>query len=119
MLPYYKIFERNWPAMRLSQKEQLLIQMTIFNFLKNLNIKIFLFGSRTDNTKKGGDIDLLIVCTESDYDFIWDQKNILKSEIEYALDEQRIDLTLATDKKLKNDTFLRTIEKDLIQIGQV
>ncbi len=105
--------------MRLNQKEQKTIHQVILNFLPNLNIKIFLFGSRTDINKKGGDIDLLLICNPTDYDFILDQKNILKSEIEYALDEQRVDLTLATDEKMKTDIFLRSIEKDLILIGQI
>lgn len=110
-----KILEKNWRPMRLNQKDQAIIHKTILNFLPNSNVKIFLFGSRTDLNKKGGDIDLLLICNPADYEMILDQKNILKSEIEYALDEQRVDLTIATEDKINTDVFLRSIQKDLVE----
>ncbi|QOG12243.1 nucleotidyltransferase domain-containing protein [Arcobacter sp. FWKO B] len=44
--------------MRLSQKVVNILQENIIKSFGNVNI--YLFGSRTDDTKKGGDIDLAI-----------------------------------------------------------
>ncbi len=44
--------------MRLSQKVVSILQENIIKSFGNVNI--YLFGSRTDDTKKGGDIDLAI-----------------------------------------------------------
>ncbi len=46
-------------AIRLATEETKTISDTIYGFDKNA--AIFLFGSRTDESKKGGDIDLLII----------------------------------------------------------
>ncbi len=44
--------------MRLSQKVVSILQENIIKSFGNVNI--YLFGSRTDDTKKGGDIDLAL-----------------------------------------------------------
>lgn len=46
-------------AIRLATEETKTISDTIYGFDKNA--AIFLFGSITDESKKGGDIDLLII----------------------------------------------------------
>ena len=43
--------------MRLTQKEIEIIKNTINRYIKDS--KIYLFGSRLDDNKKGGDIDIL------------------------------------------------------------
>ena len=53
------------------------------------NVQVYLFGSRTDNTKRGGDIDLLIRTTE-------EKKGVLArirmiSHLKYFLGDQKID----------------------------
>ena len=45
--------------MRLSSEEVGLLKSTIHNFDKNA--EVYLFGSRVDDTKRGGDIDLLVL----------------------------------------------------------
>lgn len=45
--------------MRLSPHEHICIKSTILK--QNPITKVYLFGSRTDDTKKGGDIDILII----------------------------------------------------------
>lgn len=54
------------------------------------NVQVYLFGSRTDNTKRGGDIDLLIRTTE-------EKKGVLArirmiSRLKYFLGDQKIDI---------------------------
>lgn len=55
--------------------------------------KIFLFGSRADDAKKGGDIDLLILSSRlSPAD-----KFKIKVSLFKRLEEQKIDITIAAD----------------------
>jgi len=54
--------------MRLSSFEQNSIITNFKNYFPNS--KLYLFGSRADNTKKGGDIDLYIETTIDEYDYL-------------------------------------------------
>jgi len=72
------------------------------------NGKIYLFGSRVDDSKKGGDIDLYIQ-TES-------KNNNLKKKIDFLIllknkiGEQKIDVILSKDKN-------RLIEQEALKTG--
>jgi predicted nucleotidyltransferase len=67
--------------MRLSQKQISIIkQMVMFVFGENT--KVYLFGSRVDDTKKGGDVDLLLE-TQSDSTLL--DKIRLKNSLETHL----------------------------------
>lgn len=57
------------------------------------NAKIYLFGSRTDDLARGGDIDLLIF-SEVISEF---NRRELKLELFDRLGEQKIDLVMAKD----------------------
>lgn len=102
--------------MRLSPKEI----SSLTNVFKNFGLipycKVFLFGSRTDSSKKGGDIDLLLVCPESGYKEILEKKLLIKAELEFSVGEQRVDLTLATNDKLDNEPFFLSIRDQLIEL---
>ena len=78
--------------MRLNKHEQTAIKNTILSF--DRNSKIVLFGSRADDTKKGGDIDLLVLSEKLTFD---DKLRIL-SRLYDELGEQKIDLILAKNK---------------------
>ena len=52
--------------MRLSEEEIKIIKDVVTKFLNES--KIYLFGSRLDDSKKGGDIDLFIVSKDIDYE---------------------------------------------------
>jgi len=45
--------------MRLQQKEIKIIKDMIYQFFKGA--KVYIYGSRLDNTKRGGDIDIFII----------------------------------------------------------
>jgi len=72
---------------------------------------IYLFGSRVDDTKRGGDIDLFI-----DLIYKLDTKELLnkKSKFKLALydiiGEQKIDVVISKDKN-------RSIEKEALKTG--
>jgi uncharacterized protein len=77
--------------MRLSKTEKDIIKKTIISF--DEEAKVYLFGSRVDDAKKGGDIDLLIFSAKISYEDIRKMKGILWEKI----GEQKIDVVLAND----------------------
>ena len=93
--------------MRLSKVEINNLKTSVFSFDKEA--KLYLFGSRTDDQKRGGDIDLLII-----------SKNINREEVRKIklnfydeFGEQKIDI-LQDDGKLeepfKKLIFTKAIE---------
>ncbi len=92
--------------MRLSVKEHQSIKNTISEL--DPKAKIYLFGSRVDDTKRGGDIDLLIlseVITGRD-------RRKLRLKLFDLIGEQKIDLVIASDT---SKPFVRIIlEKGLL-----
>ncbi len=72
------------------------------------NLKIYLFGSRTNPLLKGGDIDLFVYL---EYNCTTKLEKILlaKSKIEIKIGEQKIDLIAGTIEDLQNDKFLKDI----------
>jgi predicted nucleotidyltransferase len=56
--------------------------------------KIWLFGSRTDDSKKGGDIDIAIL---SDSTIDVKKEITIKQQIFDKIGEQKIDLIISTD----------------------
>jgi predicted nucleotidyltransferase len=89
--------------MRLSKSEQNIIKNTILGFDKDS--RIVLFGSRTDDNKKGGDIDLLILSQKLTFD---DKLKIL-NKLYVELGEQKIDLKFSNMiDKISLKIILRT-----------
>ena len=90
--------------MRLSEKEIQVIRKQVLQ--ADPAAKIYLFGSRTNDDAKGGDIDLLIIS-----DKIWFNEKIkIRTAIFNEIEEQRLDLVI---KKDFNDTFIKVIEPQL------
>ena len=69
--------------------------------------EVLLFGSRVDDTKKGGDIDLYIKAPSGN-DLAHKIKFLVS--LEQKIGEQKIDVVLAVDKK-------RPIEQQAISTG--
>ena len=80
--------------MRITQEQKSLIKQ-IINFFDE-DAKIYLFGSRVDDSKRGGDIDLLVYSKK----ITQNQRREIKIKLYDALGEQKIDLviTLQLDK---------------------
>ncbi len=77
--------------MRLKQKEIQNIKDVVREY--DPDAQIYLFGSRADDTKKGGDIDLLIfsgILSEHD-------KRRIRLNLYDRLGEQKIDIIIARD----------------------
>ena len=52
--------------------------------------KVYLFGSRVDDTKKGGDIDLLIISDKLEFG----DKYKIYSKITHTLQDRKIDIII-------------------------
>lgn len=93
--------------MRLDDNEIKTIKGSIMEF--DPSCEIYLFGSRTDMNKRGGDIDLLIlsqVLSNSD-------KIPILSQIFEKMEEQKIDIVIAKDT---SDPFVRLALKTGIKL---
>ena len=78
------------------------------------NTRISLFGSRVDETKRGGDIDLLVVSNQpSGQAFRSKIKAIC--QIQMKIGEQKIDMVVTSDPE--NDT--RLVVKEATKYGVV
>ena len=77
--------------MRLKDFEQNAIRSVVQGM--DCDARIYLFGSRADDTKKGGDIDLLIMTGR----LTADDKRHIKIRLHELIGEQKIDIVLAKD----------------------
>ncbi|WP_368031191.1 nucleotidyltransferase domain-containing protein [Arcobacter sp. s6] len=92
--------------MRLSNKYIEVIKKYFNEFFKDG--EIYLFGSRVDDNKKGGDIDLYIVLDE--HKNLFEKKIKFLSRVKKELGEQKIDIVFNTDNN-------RLIEKEALRWG--
>ncbi len=84
--------------MRLKEYEQKAIVSTVKGL--DQSAQVYLFGSRVDDSKKGGDIDLLVISTR----LTSDDKRAIKMKLYELIGEQKIDLVLAADD---SDPFVK------------
>lgn len=95
--------------MRLSKEEQKVIVEAFKKVCSTAPFELYLFGSRTDDNKRGGDIGLLVSTSPERKPFFIDAKTQIRKEMFRYLDEQKIDITVAIDQDLKSDIFLKSI----------
>lgn len=74
--------------MRLKPFEQSIIKNSFLKIFSNGNI--FLFGSRIDDSKRGGDIDLFLEVDNKDN--LFEKKIKFLAQIKKSLGEQKIDV---------------------------
>jgi uncharacterized protein len=93
--------------MRLLKKEIEIIKTVIAKY--DESARIHLFGSRVSDSKRGGDIDLLVFSDKLEYD-----ENLrIKIELKELLGEQKIDLVFAKDK---SDPFVDLVYDSSVRI---
>ena len=56
--------------------------------------RLYLFGSRVDDTARGGDIDLYLQTEEMDVQQLWDKKIKFLIDVEREIGEQKIDFVV-------------------------
>jgi len=94
--------------MRLIKREQDVIVQAIRKI--DPNAKVYLFGSRVDDNKKGGDIDLFILSDTMTYGDKLTAKRLMFEK----MDEQKIDILLSRDS---TDPFLKMVFEQGVMIS--
>lgn len=94
--------------MRLSEKEINNINSVITSYLKH-PFDLRLYGSRLDDHAKGGDIDLLLIIDDDKLDQAKWNKHILLANLKQELGDQKIDLTISSEKLIQSNSFLSMI----------
>lgn len=93
--------------MRLTPFEIKSIKQSFYEFFEEG--KIYLFGSRVDDSLKGGDIDLYLT-PKKKFEDIYKRKIDFIIKLEESIGEQKIDVIIAKDKN-------RLIEKEALKMG--
>ena len=93
--------------MRLSDFEQKMIKKAFGESFEEG--EIYLFGSRVDDTKKGGDIDLYLIPSQK-FENERDRKIEFLVKLDSYIGEQKIDVILAKDSS-------RLIEQEALKYG--
>jgi predicted nucleotidyltransferase len=91
--------------MRLSEQEISAIKETVAEL--DADARVVLFGSRADDAKRGGDIDLLIMSQKLGFK----EKRKIRLELFKKLGEQKIDVIVARDT---SDPFVRMALKGVV-----
>lgn len=93
--------------MRLKQREIDVFVAVLGSRIKKRAVELYLFGSRTQDQLKGGDIDLLVLASPSVVRALRSEKHFLLAEFKKGIGEQRIDLTLAEAPTAQQDPFIK------------
>ena len=91
--------------MRLTKKEADVIRRQVILF--DPDAKIYLYGSRVNDSAIGVDIDILVISDKIGFG----EKTKIRVSIFNEIEEQKLDLVV---KKNFNDTFVKVIEPELL-----
>ncbi len=98
--------------MRLSETYSKIIQRSAEKIFGK-NVQVFLFGSRTDDRLKGGDIDLLIKTDEIKMTGM--NKVIFLADVKKQLGDQSIDIVYDKHGR-RSEYFFKTIRQQAIRL---
>jgi len=101
--------------MRLSQDQINGIVKAIDHFVHLSRTQLYLFGSRTKDHLKGGDIDLLLL---TELESLILEKHHILAGIKKEIGDQKIDLKIITFNNAKNDIFVTMIMPDTLLLHQ-
>jgi len=105
--------------MRLSETQVNSILSALNLFLENCPVELRLYGSRADTSKKGGDIDLVLVFDRhGDAEKLALSKHIILNEIKKEIGDQKIDLSFIDKSEFLNDSFWKTVEPKSIVLNR-
>lgn len=83
--------------MRIMEKERQIIK-EVSREVFGPGVKVLLFGSRTDDSRSGGDIDLYVQGVRGSVDERVQARILFLCRVKAAIGEQRIDVVLAPQK---------------------
>ena len=96
--------------MRLNDNEITSIKL-VTNSVFGENTQVILFGSRTEDNKKGGDIDLFIKCGKTiSRDELYQMKLKFLVQLKKRIGDQRIDIII--DGGQVNNSIFKTVAKE-------
>ncbi len=95
--------------MRISSRESEIIRETALKIFGS-SVSVLLFGSRIDDTKKGGDIDLFIEADEMK-DSVR-KKITLMTELQFRLGERKIDIVTASKNTTGDIPLIEKIARE-------
>lgn len=98
--------------MRITKFEQEIIKLNVKKHFGR-NADVYIFGSRVDNNKKGGDIDLYVT-TDMPASEIIQRKISLLVELEKVLGEQKIDVVI--NNRTKQKPIYEIAEKEGVKL---
>lgn len=70
---------------------------------------LYLFGSRTDDTQRGGDIDLVLLCDSKCLAHVLGMKRRILGAIGKKIGDCRVDLIVAPINEAQQSEFVRSI----------
>jgi uncharacterized protein len=100
--------------MRISEEEIEIIKK-LANKYFGQNTKVFLFGSRTFDNKRGGDIDLFITSLQKS-NLTMAAKIEFLTELKYLIGDQKIDVILDTDFLKRKKQFYRSVTREAVEL---
>jgi hypothetical protein len=96
--------------MRLTPKEVNGIVVALSPFIDNFSAELRLYGSRTKDELKGGDIDLLLITEQKEAaTALLMQKHKILAAIKHLIGEQHIDLKIIARLAIADDPFVNII----------
>ena len=101
--------------MRLSQSYIDSIKSSLSKFSTE-EINVYLYGSRTDDTLAGGDIDLIWIVSKDTVNNLNINKFKVLVAIESKIGEQKIDLSIITQEVAEKDPFYSMVLKQAIKL---
>lgn len=102
--------------MRLSDRERSAIVDTIAQHATQ-SFELYLHGSRVDDTRKGGDIDLLLLSSDEQTNYLQKNKHILLADIKEKIGDQKIDLTISSNTQVTTDPFVKIALKNAVRLN--
>ena len=98
--------------MRITSLEQETIKLHVRKHF-GMNADVYIFGSRVDNNRKGGDIDLYITTDMPASEIIRRKINLLV-DLEKSIGEQKIDVVI--NNRTKQKPFYEIAEKEGVKL---
>jgi len=97
-------------TMRLSNEHINIIKNTLSQSMNDFTV--FLFGSRVDDSKRGGDIDLFVKTSQN---ISLQDELLILAKLEHHGIMRKIDLILDTPNKSK-DKFFESIKNEMVRL---
>jgi len=104
--------------MRLSLLEASSLVSALSAIVVGMPWALYLFGSRTNDALKGGDIDLLVILeTEEAWAFVSGFKTSILIAMKERVGDQRIDLVFTTEHRIQESAFLQRIRPNAVLLA--